>query len=334
MVMEASVYVSEVLCFILNKFGKCPIKNVKEVMLKFYNGDEIVHAKELLHGELVKINETALPRLSKRQGDNRTARDVDDLFAYITKADEAGMLTLLPTFVAANLDRIPSVKPEEVDLCLLVQRMTRLEAIVSQHEEAICREAGGRAESGPSIINDGVTYVRSDLTCVQLATNIDQRAPNGGVNDVPAVTASDIPEDKSWSGVVAQLAQDTLDEWTPIRRKKKSQTGQAHSRVPIRVRGSKEVTSSTVRTIPRQDVLSAYVGRLHPDTTEEQLSVFLAEEGMKGVVCKKLKAKNGMTYRTAAFYVTCSKDSSSLFYDENCWPVGVELRDWVYKQAS
>ena len=74
--------------------------------------------------------------------------------------------------------------------------------------------------------------------------------------------------------------------------------------------------------------LSAYVGRIHPDTTEEQLSVFLAEEGMKGVVCKKLKAKHGMTYRTAAFYVTCSKDSSSLFYDEKCWPVGVELRDW------
>jgi hypothetical protein len=154
------------------------------------------------------------------------------------------------------------------------------------------------------------------------------------VNDVSPVTASDVPEDKSWSGMVAQLAQDTLDEWTPIRQKKKSQTGQTHSHVPIRVRGSKDVSSSTVRTIPRQDVLSAYVGRIHPDTTEEQLSVFLAEEGMKGVVCKKLKAKHGMTYRTAAFYVTCSKDSSSLFYDEKCWPVGVELRDWVYKQAS
>jgi hypothetical protein len=65
---------------------------------------------------------------------------------------------------------------------------------------------------------------------------------------------------------VAQLAQDTLDEWTPVRPKKKSQTCQTHSHVPIRVRGSKDVSSSTVRIIPRQDVLSAYVERIHPDT--------------------------------------------------------------------
>ena len=52
---------------------------------------------------------------------------------------------------------------------------------------------------------------------------------------------------------------------------------------------------------------------------------------MKGIVCRKLKPKDGKTYRTAAFYVTCGKESGNLFYNENCWPVGVELRDWVYK---
>ena len=49
------------------------------------------------------------------------------------------------------------------------------------------------------------------------------------------------------------------------------------------------------------------------------------------IVCRKLKAKNGKTYKTAAFYVTCSAESASLFYDENCWPCGIELRDWFYK---
>ena len=63
-----------------------------------------MHVKEVLPGELVKINEAALPPLSKRQGDNRTVRDVDVLFAYITKADEAGILTLLNTFVAADYE--------------------------------------------------------------------------------------------------------------------------------------------------------------------------------------------------------------------------------------
>jgi len=52
---------------------------------------------------------------------------------------------------------------------------------------------------------------------------------------------------------------------------------------------------------------------------------------MKGIVCKKLKAKDGRVFKTAAFYVTCSMDSADLFYDEKCWPSGVELRDWIYK---
>jgi len=52
---------------------------------------------------------------------------------------------------------------------------------------------------------------------------------------------------------------------------------------------------------------------------------------MKGVVCRKLKPKDGKVYKTSAFYVTCCTDSASLFYDENCWPDGVELRDWIYK---
>ena len=78
-------------------------------------------------------------------------------------------------------------------------------------------------------------------------------------------------------------------------------------------------------------MLAAYVGRIHPDTTEEELTTYLEQEGMKGIVCRKLKPKDGKTYRTAAFYVTCGKESGNLFYNENCWPVGVELRDWVYK---
>lgn len=76
--------------------------------------------------------------------------------------------------------------------------------------------------------------------------------------------------------------------------------------------------------------MAAYVGRLHIETTEGDLTQYLTEFGVKGVVCKKLQAKDGRTFNTAAFYVTCSADSKDLFYDESCWPVGSEMRDWVY----
>jgi len=99
-------------------------------------------------------------------------------------------------------------------------------------------------------------------------------------------------------------------------------------KLPVRVHG---VKATAIKSIPRRQILAAYVGRLHSDTTEEALTRFLQGEGMKGIVCKKLKAKDGRVFKTAAFYVTCSMDSADLFYDEKCWPSGVELRDWIYK---
>jgi len=51
---------------------------------------------------------------------------------------------------------------------------------------------------------------------------------------------------------------------------------------------------------------------------------------MKGVYCRKLAPKDGTKYSTAAFKVTCSHEPQELFYNEENWPAGAELRDWVY----
>ena len=53
-----------------------------------------------------------------------------------------------------------------------------------------------------------------------------------------------------------------------------------------------------------------------PDTTDEALTKYLIDEGMAGMVCRKLKAKDGQVFKTAAFYVTCVLESAELFYDE------------------
>jgi hypothetical protein len=89
--------------------------------------------------------------------------------------------------------------------------------------------------------------------------------------------------------------------------------------------------NATVTAVPRKPILAAFVSRLHHSTSAEFLTCHLANEGMRGVVCRKIKPKDGRKFSTAAFYVTCSQESASLFYNEKCWPDGVELRDWVYK---
>ena len=42
-------------------------------------------------------------------------------------SDEKLELTYLPTFVAANADRIPSIKPEDLDIFILAQKVAAIE---------------------------------------------------------------------------------------------------------------------------------------------------------------------------------------------------------------
>ena len=88
-----------------------------------------------------------------------------------------------------------------------------------------------------------------------------------------------------------------------------------------------------VKTVPRR--LTAFVGRLHEDTTSDDLISFLEESGLQGIRCTKLRPPSGRTFRTAAFCVSCPAEGNEhLFYSDDVWPEGAELRDWYFKQKS
>jgi len=94
--MASNLVVSEFLSFTLNKVGKSPAKNVKAVLLDFYNEDEIWSAKALLRGELSKLTSDELPRLVHRKGDNKARRDVDDLFTLLARVDKLNVHSFQP----------------------------------------------------------------------------------------------------------------------------------------------------------------------------------------------------------------------------------------------
>jgi len=154
-------------------------------------------------------------------------------------------------------------------------------------------------------------------------------ANSGATTTQPSVDATAQSAVGSWANLAAAAASSN-SEWTVVQRKQKP-------KLPIRGRGAKTMDSSqapatiAMQSVPRKPVLAAYVGRLHQDTTEEALTEYLKEEGMKGITCRKLKSKDGKVYRTSAFYITCCTELYGLFCNEQCWPDGVELRGWVYK---
>lgn len=107
-----------------------------------------------------------------------------------------------------------------------------------------------------------------------------------------------------------------------------------HSGQRSRVLQGKKVTSADngVKGIPRR--LHAFVSRLEAGTTEQQLAAWLAGVGILGATCSLIVPKDGRTFRTVAFRVSCDAQYANLFYDEASWPAGCELRDWVFKVSN
>jgi len=123
---------------------------------------------------------------------------------------------------------------------------------------------------------------------------------------------------KSWADQVAELPNSISDIANHSR--------SLRSRPVVCLRGSS--TTTTVKAVSRRP--TCFVSRLALDTTEEDLTAMLESKGIIDVNCKRIEAKNGRTFSTSAFRVSCSETSKNLFYDESSWPENDELRDWIF----
>jgi len=340
MVMAAAgLFISEVLCFTVNKYGKMTRLQLKSVLSGFYSEDELVNAKDVLFGDAGKLNLTDLPRYVKRTSKGDKVKLIaDDILDLCTFLDEKHQLCNLPTYVAQNVDRIPKVKLEDMELFCAAKKMEDIDVRLNAVESTSANFTTliDKCDNVLKLLETRQNAVDSAVDC--LTAKLDQVCvkPNCNMQPVHKPSTSSTKLDSSASNDngcdSVEPVEPEKGEWVMVA--SKNTPRQPRARPAVRVHGAKvvgPVAESVVRGVPRVAVLAAFVGRLHLDTTEEELTKYLAAEGMKGVVCRKLRPRNGQVFRTAAFRVTCSPESQHLFYDERCWPQDVELRDWIYK---
>jgi hypothetical protein len=67
---------SELFCFLKSHFGVTPLPSILTVIASYYSEDDICKAK-LVHHEirLKNLEESEVPRLQTRKGDNKTKTD-------------------------------------------------------------------------------------------------------------------------------------------------------------------------------------------------------------------------------------------------------------------
>ena len=345
-VMADTIVISEVLCFMFNKFGKFTKMQMKSTLLGFYAETELDAAKDQLFGDSAKLNLDDRPRNVKRsnRGDDRVRLVVDDLLDLCAYLDEKGCFPSLPTYVARCLDRVPLIKIEDMELFCLAKKTDELEKRLSADVERLASNLDRVRSHIDSQCSDVISAVEGRITSVLQSTvqsfSATQQPVSAGVQPVTAA--------QSWSEASDDLVTDAMPqsgastEWTVAVNKKKKKSSAAAPPPPPppaaaapqrrHILRGKSNASSGVKGVPRQ--LYAFVSRLASDTTEEALTSWLADIGILDAVCKKIVPKDGRVFRSAAFRVSCESRYADLFYDEANWPEGAELRDWVFKNAN
>ena len=309
--MTGNVCASECLCYMQNNIPKHPHALIATAVNGFFTDDEVSNAKTMLYNILKDSKVSNLPRFIKRQSDDKRKLEVDDIISLFLFADSAG--EKLPLFVAANLQRVPSVSPGDVDVYALAASVEMLSKQVDQlskkavNDDHINRRVGA-LEANFNTLASGYSSGQMCLSGKDFPPLGVSAKDQAACNSMDSVNAS-------WINIASSGDPSSLNK------KKKTTTPRVIGRG----------TSAAVRAVPRVPVLSAFVGRLDRETTAEKLSDYLKSAGVKVVRCTKLKGKPDVEYKTAAFYVSCEKVSRDLFYDEATWPQGVELRDWYFK---
>ena len=293
--------VNEVLCYMQNNISKHPRALISTAVNGFYTDDEVSAAKQCIYGILEQMKPDGLPRFLRRQpGDAKRKLECEDILNFFAFAD--GREIILPVFAASKLDRLPTVSPGDVDVYALAATVSTLTAQVDTLTK--------RMDSYVSV-ND-FERLSKRLNAVEAYRNIQ---------DFPPLTAADPTARPLLPSTVAATS------WTSVAG---DGPGELNKRKPpvIRVRGSG--SSTNIKAVPRPKMVSAFVGRLSLETTEDDLMAMLELAGISVIRCRKLKPKSD-TWKTAAFYVACAEECKDVFYNEDTWPEGVELRDWYYK---
>jgi len=115
---DTKLVLCDAVCFVKSKFGKLLSNTLKVTLSDFYSCDVLAIAKQQLLDDILDMKSSVkfphVPR--RRDGDNRAAREIDDIISLFTCIDENKLFDRLPVYVSNNPDAMPSARLYEGDL--------------------------------------------------------------------------------------------------------------------------------------------------------------------------------------------------------------------------
>ena len=131
---SSQLVLSNPLCFLSCRFGKSTVQQLKSVVSDFYKSEELIAAKEQLLEDVNRLDPPIiLPHIpTRREGEARTARVVDDIFTLLTTVDENLRMNSLPNYVADSPDCMPATRLYDGDLAVLMALFEKMNGRLSE----------------------------------------------------------------------------------------------------------------------------------------------------------------------------------------------------------
>jgi len=150
--------ISNVLCFLVNKYGKIDTKTLKLVLSDFYTADVLSAAKlKLLEAvDSLKLS-SKRPHIPQRR-DASERLSVDDLFTLITFLDEQKCLDQIPTYVSDSPDHMSSVRLYEGDLYTVMTMLRDFAGKLDQYGGALAAIAKDIRDLQVSIVDGNIKF--------------------------------------------------------------------------------------------------------------------------------------------------------------------------------
>jgi len=142
---DGSVHVlNDLLCFVSCKYGRLPTKQLKSVLIDFYNEETISKAKICLLNDIMKMDSSVKqPHVpQRRDGDNRLTREVDDIVTLFCLVDENRLTSSLPRYVSAGPDNMPSSRIYEGYLRSIMTVMEKIGGKIDELGTALAAISG------------------------------------------------------------------------------------------------------------------------------------------------------------------------------------------------
>jgi len=168
------VVVDNVLRFLIAFWLHDSVRQLKSATLDFYSFEDLYQAKQHLLSDIEQWkSDINLPHIPlRRDGEQRSAKSLDDIFLIMTCLDEHLTLKSLPKYVSDSPDSMPSLRIYDGDMKSLMLLFDNLKGRLDALEGAVAAIL--------SNVNSLSTAVQSTVRCAPVVSSAQAQPSTAG----------------------------------------------------------------------------------------------------------------------------------------------------------